>query len=207
MSENMKNIKRTFLFLFSFIVISCGFHLRGNQDLSGVLAEVSLQGTNKYSELGRELIRALTTAKVNVFDESSTVLNVTSDTFTKRVLSVDNTGKANQYELSYNLSFALAKVVLNKNVAKDKNVNQNKNATQNNKPLLVDLIPAQIIVVKREYLFNPNLILAEADEERRLKADMLQAAMLQVIRRLNFLLNSKNKLKNQKVISPELKTK
>jgi len=193
----MKKIKFTFVIIVSFIITSCGFHLRGNQDLSDVLPEVSLQGTSKYSELGRELTRALTAAKVNVFDGSATIFKVSNDTFSKRVLSLDSAGRANQYELSYNLSFSLFKTVPAQKVTKD--------AEKEKLLQLVDLIPAQNITVKREYLFDANLVLAEADEERRFKSDMLQEAMLQVTRRLNFSLRSRKKPDPKKILKQQLK--
>lgn len=175
----MKKIKITFLFLLSFFIISCGFHLRGNQDLSAVLSEVQIQGISQHSELGRELIRTLTTANVNVADESETLLKVTQDSFSKRVLSLDSAGRANQYELSYQLSFSLVK--------KEKSESDGSDS----KKRVVDLIPAQSITKKREYLFDANLVLAKVDEEVRLNDDMRQAAMLQLVRRLMFLLKSK----------------
>jgi len=178
----MKNRKLTFLLVLSFLMASCGFHLRGSQDLSAVLPEVQIQGTSKHSELGRELTRALTAAKVNVLDESEILLSITRDKFSKRVLSLDSAGRANQYELSYQLSFSLVKKVKSKNEESD------------SKQMIVDLIPTQNITEKREYLFDADLILAKADEETRLNNDMRQAAMLQLVRRLMFSLKSKNKV-------------
>ena len=178
----MKNRKLTFLLLLSFLIISCGFHLRGSQDLSAVLPEVQIQGVSKHSELGRELTRALTAAKVNVLDESETLLSITRDNLSKRVLSLDSAGRVNQYELSYKLSFSLVKKVKPENEESD------------GKQMIVDLIPVQNITEKREYLFDANLVLAKADEETRLNNDMRQAAMLQLVRRLMFSLKSKNKV-------------
>lgn len=145
----MKNIKLTFLLLLSLYIASCGFHLRGNQDLSAVLPEVQIQGTSIHSELGRELSRALTAAKVTVLDDSDVLLTVTQDRFSKRVLSLDSLGRANQYELKYQLSFAL----VNK-------VKSGKESSEG-KQKLVDLIPEQTINTKREYLFDADLILAK----------------------------------------------
>jgi len=176
----MQKIKLSVIFLLSFLIISCGFHLRGRQDLSAVLPEVTISGIDKHSELGRELIRSLTAAKVNVLDDSKTILNITSDKFSKRVLSVDSTGRANQYELNYKLGF----ILLEKMQSEVKN-----NVSKNH---FVDLIPAQSIEEKREYLFDENLVLATADEENRLNKSMRQAAMLQLVRRLMFSLKSKN---------------
>ena len=172
----MKNIKLTFLLLFSFLISSCGFHLRGNQDLSSSLAEVQIQGTSIHSELGRGLVRALTSAKVNVLDESDVLLIITKDIFSKRVLSLDSSGRANQYELNYQLSFSLIK----------------KLKQDNEKQSFVDLIASQSITEKREYLFDANLVLAKSDEEIQLNKDMREAAMFQLIRRLKYSLNAKN---------------
>lgn len=182
----MKNSKFTFLFLFSFLISSCGFHLRGNQDLSAFLPEVQIQGTSKHSELGRELTQALTSAKTNVLDESKTLINISKDSFSKRILSLDSTGRANQYELSYQLSFSLVKKLKVDNA--DAKIKQN----------IVDLIPSQTITEKREYLFDANLILAKSDEEARLNNDMRQAAILQLVRRLNFSLKKSSLNLNHK---------
>lgn len=177
----MKKFNLTVLFLLSGLIVSCGFHLRGNQDLSAVLPEVQIQGTSKHSELGRELLQALADAKVNVLEESGTVLNITQSHISKRVLSLDSAGRANQYELSYQLNFSLVK----KEKGKSK---QGKGEQQ-----FIDLIPAQKIREKREYLFDANLVLAKADEENRLNNDMRQAAIRQLIRRLHFSLKNTNR--------------
>ena len=172
----MKNFKLTYL-LVSILITSCGFHLRGSQDFSKILPEVNVSGVNKYSDLGRDLLRSLATANVNVFDESSNVLNITKDSFSKRVLSVDSAGRANQYELRYDVNFTLAQTISSEKELK-----------------IIDLIPAQSITEKREYLFDANLILATQDEENRLKKDMRQSVILQLMRRLNFSLKAKNKV-------------
>ena len=171
----MKKVKYTILFSLSFLIISCGFHLRGNQDLSLVLPEVKIVGVNQHSELGRELIGALNNSKVTVLDESATVLKITLNNLSKRVLSLDSAGRANQYELSYKLSFSLQKMM----------------QSDGDKPQRIDLIAAQNINEKREYLFDANFVLATSDEESRLNNDMRQAAILQLLRRLKFSLKSK----------------
>lgn len=172
----MKIIKLTIIFLMSGFIVSCGFHLRGNQDLSTVLPEVQLVGVNQYSELGRELIRALNASKVNVLDESTTVLKVTQDNISKRVLSLDSAGRANQYGLSYQLGFSL----------------QKKLQGDDTKQQWVDLIKPQNISEKREYLFDANLVLSKTGEETKLNNDMRQSAILQLLRRLKFSLKSKH---------------
>lgn len=168
----MKQMKFLHLILFGLILTSCGFHLRGNQDLSNVLPEVQLQGINVHGDLSRELKRALINAQVNVIDESETLLSITKNRFSKRVLSLDSAGRANQYELSYQLTFSLVKKVLS---------DENKTKQQVN-----DLVPSQTITQKREYIFDTNLVLAKTAEETQLNNDMRQSAILQLIRRLKF---------------------
>lgn len=180
----MKRINISFLLLISIALSSCGFHLRGSQDLSSVLPEVQIQGTSVHSELGRSLRRALTSAKVAVLAESEVLLKITKDDFFKRVLSLDSAGRANQYELNYQLNFELVK---------------KEQEQEQGKAKLVDLIASQTVTEKREYLFDANLVLAKADEEARLNNDMRQSAMLQLIRRLKFsmkTLKSGNKVSN-----------
>ena len=165
-----------------FSVVSCGFHLRGSQDLSSVLPEVKVQGINKHSDLGRDLFRALTAAKVEILDESNTVLIINQNNISKRVLSLDSAGRANQYELSYQLNFSLLEIIPGESLKYGNNKQLEK---------FVDLVPAQTILEKREYLFDANLVLAKSDEESRLINDMRQAAILQLVRRLSFSLNKR----------------
>lgn len=172
----MKKINFIIFFLAVSIFTGCGFHLRGSQDLSEILAEVKLTGVNSHSELGRDLVHSLAQAKVNVVEESSTILNITQNNISKRVLSVDSAGRANQYELKYQLGFTLQEMIQN-----------------NDKQQLVDLVKPQTISEKREYLFDANLVLAKTSEEIKLNNDMRQSAILQLLRRLKFSLKSKEK--------------
>ena len=171
------------------MILSCGFHLRGSQDLSVVLPEIKIQGVNKHSDFGRDLYRALTAAKVNIIDESNTVLIITQNNISKRVLSLDSAGRANQYELNYQLNFSLQEIIHGESL-------KYGNSKQLDK--FVDLVSAQTINEKREYLFDANLVLAKADEESRLISDMRQAAILQLVRRLSFSLKKSQSNLNTK---------
>lgn len=191
----MKTMNIFILLLISSFIAGCGFHLRGNQDLSAHLPEVSVKGTNHFSDYGRELIRALNAAKINVYDESTTVMNVRREAFSKRVISLDSAGQANQYELRHDLSFSLVKVI----------PQTQREDSKVNAPKLVDLIPAQNISVTRDYLFDANSVLAGEEEERRLKKAMIQDSILQVIRRLQFSLKAAKKKSLQTESSQSLK--
>jgi len=173
----MKIINFIILLLAASLFTGCGFHLRGSQDLSVVLPEVQLSGVNPHSDLGRDLIQALTSSKVAVVDESNTILKITQKGISKRVLSVDSAGHANQYELNYKLGFVLQKKVL----------------AEGDQQQLVDLVKPQTISEKREYLFDANSVLAKTAEEIKLNNDMRQSALIQLLRRLKYSLKSSDK--------------
>lgn len=172
-------------------MLSCGFHLRGIEDLSSILPELHIQGVSIHSEFGRELKRGLSAAKINVLEESDVVLEISRNEFSKRVLSLDASGRANQYELNYIISFKVTKKSENKNSAA---------VTQSGKPdntpaVITSLIPQQSINARREFFYDANLVLAKADEENRLAADMRQTMAQQLIRRLSFSLKSRKNIK------------
>lgn len=147
------------------LLSSCGFHLRGSKDFSAQVKSIFIDGTPRYSDLGRELRRAFSGVKVNVVEDkfdAELVLLIKQDQKGKRVLSLSSSGQANQYELSYQLQF----LVLNK-------------AGE-------ERLPIQTIKLLREYSYDPNLILAMVSEEQRLQQDMLRQAVDQLLRRLSF---------------------
>jgi LPS-assembly lipoprotein len=88
------------------------------------------------------------------------VLVITQDSTSRRVLSVDNAGQANEYEVAYTLGFRL------------------------DNPDGANLVVPQSINLRRQYRYDPNLTLAKADEEARLVREMRQDAVRQLLRRL-----------------------
>ncbi len=117
---------------------------------------------------------------MRVVEDSTTILHITQNSVSKRVVSVDSAGRANQYELHYQLGFTLQEKV-------------QKEEQGEQKQYLLDLVKPQTISEKREYLFDANLVLAKSSEELKLLRDMRQSAILQLLRRLNYSLKSRNK--------------
>lgn len=141
----------------------CGFHLRGAVELPPEMTEVAIQGTKPYGELGVALRNGFAREGGQVVEsvqQARSVLVITHDATIRRVLSVDSSGQANQYEVEYNLGFRL------------------------DDPDGAIRVAAQSISLRRQYRFDPNQTLAKADEEARLVRQMREDAVRQMLRRL-----------------------
>jgi len=141
----------------------CGFHLRGQIDLPEALVEVALQGPKPYGELGVAIRNGFTRMGGQVVESpqlASSVLVITRDTSQRRVLSVDISGQANEYEVEYTLGFHL------------------------DDPQGTNLVVPQSITLRRQYRFEPTQTLAKADEEARLVREMREDAVRQMLHRL-----------------------
>lgn len=141
----------------------CGFHLRTAVPLPPQMETTLVQGTAPLGELGRAIQRALDGAGSKITssrDDATAVLVIQRDEVQRRVLSVDSSGKVNQYELTYYLRFALQ--------ARDGAV----------------LLPAQSISLQRSYTFDPNNVLSKGNEETELRQDMIRFAVRQMMRRI-----------------------
>lgn len=150
--------------IYSVVVLSgCGFHMRGSIDLPEELTEVALEGARPNGELGVALRNGFARVGGQVVDSgesASSVLVITQDSYTRRVLSVDSIGQANEYELRYTVGFRL------------------------DDPGGTNRVVQQSINLRRQYRYDPNLTLAKADEEARLVREMRQDAAHQLLRRL-----------------------
>ncbi len=127
------------------------------------LVEVALQGPKPYGELGVAIRNGFTRMGGQVVESpqlASSVLVITRDTSQRRVLSVDISGQANEYEVEYTLGFHL------------------------DDPQGTNLVIPQSITLRRQYRFEPTQTLAKADEEARLVREMREDAVRQMLHRL-----------------------
>ena len=141
---------------------ACGFRLRGAITLPESLSTVSIEGTTEYTDIGRVLHRSLKRGGVIITsaDEAVLRLQILKDEIVRRVLSVDATGKANEYELKHLLRYS---------------------AIDNTGKVLIE---AQDISTVRAYKFDPNTILAKGDEEQKLRKAMVLSSAQQLLRQL-----------------------
>jgi len=142
----------------------CGWRLRGQIDLPPGMEKTFLSGVDFYSELGVEIQARLQGAGAGLVQDKSAataILHIVTNKIEKRVLSIDSSGRAGEYELSYLLVFRLM--------------------DQHGAVLVND----QTVTTLRELRFDPNNVLSTGDEEERLRKDMLQFSVRQMLNRLN----------------------
>ena len=145
------------------LLSACGFHLRGSIELPVELTEVAIEGTRPNGELGVAVRNGFSRVGGQVVDSAASarsVLVITQDSSSRRVLSVDSIGQANEYELAYTLGFRL------------------DDPDGNNR------VVQQSINLRRQYRYDPTKTLAKADEEARLLREMRQDGVRQMLRRL-----------------------
>ena len=156
----------TILLLLTGILSACGFHLRQGVALPENLQATSLQGVSEFSVLNLAFKRTFNSAGYSLVgaSEAQSVLKVNKNTFSRRVLSVNSNGDPNEYELTYHLDVVLL---------------DNKNK---------EILPEQSISLFRSYRYNPDIRLAKEAEENRLKKNMINDAVRQVMRRISIAL-------------------
>ena len=165
-----KNIQRiTVLLLLSGILSACGFHLRQGVALPENLQATSLQGVSEFSDLSLAFKRNFNSAGYSLVEASAaqSVLKITQNKFSRRVLSVNSNGDPNEYELTYHLKAVLLD---------DKNK---------------EIMPEQSISLFRSYRYNPDIRLAKEAEEERLRKNMINDAVRQVMRRIGIALKGR----------------
>jgi len=145
------------------LLSACGFHLRESVLLPENLQATAVQGVSEYSNLDLSLKRAFRQAgyPLTTPSNASAILVVTKNAVSRRVLSVNAAGVANEYELKYTLQLKLL------------DTDQK------------ELVPPQTITVYRSYHYDPDIVLSKAAEEERLQKDMTDYAVKQLIRRIS----------------------
>lgn len=156
------------LFTFHFSLASCGFHLRGTgkAELPAALSvlQVRVEGNlleNHPLLAGmKQALRAQTNARLEETGDAPRLL-LYGEGSDSRVLSVTSTGKADEYLLTYEVSFRLTD-------AKEQPLSQ-----------------PQTVRVQRDYRYDPLNVLAKEREEQELRREMQRDAVQQILRRLS----------------------
>jgi LPS-assembly lipoprotein len=144
------------------LIAGCGFHLRGQADLSSELARTHIVGVSPYSEFAANLRQQLRANGVQVVEaeQSTSTLRITRNVSGKRVLSVDQNGKVLEFELYSEISFEVT--------GQDKTL----------------LLKNQTISLSRAFLFDVNDVLGKAEEEALLREDLQEDVVRLIIYRL-----------------------
>ena len=155
--------KSLLVILITTLLSSCGFHLRGSSELPATIQHAVIDNVPRYSEVGIAIKQQLEAsgAKVHSNSDVDTVhFIVRHNEFFKRVLSVDASGRANEYELTYQFSLRVVDA---------------KGAL---------LVNERLINLNRNYIYDINSALAKSDEEASIKSQMIALAVRQAMRRI-----------------------
>lgn len=156
-------IKIIVFLLISTLLQSCGFRLRGTSELPDTIEYAVIDGVAQYSEVGLAIKQQLVSSGAKVItkaDVDTLHFLVLKNNFSKRVLSVDSSGRANEYELTYEYSMRVLDSTGRLLVA-ERAVNLNRN-----------------------YIYDLNNALAKSDEEASIKVQMISLAVRQSMRRI-----------------------
>lgn len=141
----------------------CGFHLEGSAPLPAQVKRPYLEAADRQSEFVQSLRHSLLSNGAHLQQnksDSSAVVSILKDSFTKRVLSVSATNQPNEYEITYTVRVSV---------------------TEGDK----ELLPAQELVATRTYSFSEPLLLAKGHEEDSLREDMANDLADRVMRLLS----------------------
>ncbi|HEY2808811.1 MAG TPA: LPS assembly lipoprotein LptE [Steroidobacteraceae bacterium] len=141
----------------------CGFHLEGNAPLPAQVKRPYLEAADRQSDFVQSLRRSLLSNGAHLQQnkgDSSAVVSILKDSFTKRVLSVSATNQPNEYEITYAVRVTV--------MAADK-----------------ELLPPQELTATRTYSFSEQLLLAKEHEEDSLRLDMANDLADRVMRLLS----------------------
>ncbi|MGR9053122.1 MAG: LPS-assembly lipoprotein LptE, partial [Gammaproteobacteria bacterium] len=141
------------VFVVALASASCGYHLRGAAGLPGNL---KVYAANASGPLREQLAKALmlsSGALVDSADQAGFVLQVVNERMQRRVITLSNTGKANEFELYYSLDFSVRDV---------------------GGKVLLD---QQNIEISRDYFNDQEAIIAKSNEEDVIRREMYQQAV------------------------------
>ncbi len=90
---------------------ACGFHLRGGVELPAVMQSTYIESKFPFDDMTRIITQELRASKVNVTQQqagATSILKLINHRSSRRVLSVGSSGRATEYELFEEVTFALS---------------------------------------------------------------------------------------------------
>ena len=134
------------------LLSGCGYQLRGNIDLPSDLKQVSVV-SQKYSDLVRNISQRFSNSDIKVVNTSDRDLyrvKILSEVFNRRQLSINISGRVNEYELIYNVTYQIS--------GPDEKSKE------------------ETLSLYRDYSFDENNIMGNADREAQIKKEMTSNA-------------------------------
>lgn len=154
--------------ILSLALVSCGYSMRGNINLPDDIRTISLT-SEFYSPLLISITDNLKNSDFNVTDSKNKNLyriNILSESFKRRQLSINASGRVNEYEIIYDLSFEISPPNMKSDV--------------------------ETITLYRDYSFDENNIMGNSDREQQIRKEMVATSATLIYNRLNALTNKSN---------------
>lgn len=142
------------------MVSACGYHLRGAYDLPNGMKNILLQGGSPaFREQLNDALKTSSGRLARSPDKADVVLKIYNDRIERRVVSLSERGRSNQFELDGNLEYEVI--------------------DKNNK-VIVERSP---IKLRREYFNDQQDIIAKDNEETVIRNEMYQQAVRTILNR------------------------
>ncbi len=151
--------KKLFSIFLILALTSCGYTLRGSANIPNNITEISVSSDN-YSPIVNSINKILINNNIKVTSSKKKDLNriiILSETFNRRQLSMNITGRVNEYEIIYTVNFQI------------------------NSPLDKE---SDSIVLYRDYSFDENNIMGNSDREEYIQNQMISTASSLIFNKL-----------------------
>ena len=154
----MKNFYSFIIFLLLLVNISsCGYQLRGTEEVN--FESISIDGGS--SSFVKILKKKFKQSGVKVQEKNSEkILEITNETFTKKILSLSSAGKVREYQINYKISFRFK--------SQDGEWSTPINIESN-----------------RDYTFDDKNIIAKTEEELRILKSMQERLIRTIVTQLS----------------------
>jgi len=159
---DVKKTKVVILIVMLNLLYACGFKLAGSGEFSSSLENTSVQSSASSRELAAQVERNLTANQVNIvpLDQATALVNILNEEMDRVVLSLDDDGKAREFELVLKVIFDVRR------------------------PDNTALLNQQSVNVSRDFLFEKTELLGTNEEEQQLLKEMRRDIARLIVRRL-----------------------
>ena len=149
----MNTLYRNLILIFSLIgITSCGYTLRGELALNESIKEISVY-SNGYSQLSNSINILLTNNNIKTSSKKNPSyyrIQIFSENFNRRQLSINLLGRVNEYEVVYSVQF---------NISAPSEIGKVENIT-----------------LYRDYSFDENQVMGNSSREDAIKKEMVSTA-------------------------------
>ena len=154
--------KSIFILIPFLLITGCGFHLAGEGEFSDELRNTHIEALSSSRDLIRLIDKNLRSNNINVVSEQAATakLRILNEETEKTVLTLDNDGKAREFELILRVNFEV------------------KHADKSS------LLDQQVIEINRDFVFDKSDLLGANEEEQELYNEMRNDAARLIVYRL-----------------------